>query len=98
MSLCDLSSQFLYISPFFFLLKVERTRQFLVLKDSLDKQKRVAAQLFKPLRREKPDYATKVCALWQRKDLLTRTSRDVVKADPLAAQGSQFIPEVVDVC
>ena len=68
-----------------------------MLRNELEKQKKVNP-FFKPMRRDKPDYASKVLSLWQKKDLLTRTARNVVVAAQSQVKGSQYIPEVVDVC
>ena len=80
------------------LAQVERTRQFLVLKAELEKQRRMPMQL-KPNRRDvKSDSASKALAMWQKKDLLARTARDVAAPEQAVVKGSQYIPEVVEVC
>ena len=77
--------------------QVERTRQYLVLKAELEKARRMAVPLKSVRRDNKTDYASKALAMWQKKDLLARTARDVAAPEQAVVKGSQYVPEVVEV-
>ena len=85
-------------SSFVTVQKVERTRQLLNLKKALDKSsKRPAGPLFKSIRQNQSDMIGKVCAMWQKKDLATRTARDHVAPEQGMVKGESYIPECVEV-
>ena len=69
----------------------------LALKAEVEKQRKTFP-MARALRQAKPEYLQKVCALWQKKDILTRIVRDPSTSnEPTPVRATHFTPEVIEV-